>query len=410
MFLFVYQNEQFHRGVFVTSSWFRVGASMRWSLHDCRWTLPFSDVVVSAFSGICTPCFKDSLDDTWSESLSQSQCRKLQRSIGKFHNADTNERLTMLMAAEDKLQELLHSSDADGDAISRLAVSCVGWLRARRCFTGRRVLRKWRKGSKIAPKLPTCNGVWGGCWFDAYSHWTWRIQTHPRLWLQRCILSGNCCRRPPRIMLWQPSKAARQWRELQALVASAQDASPLARRSNGGAIESQNQLEGRAHSAGGIYRPSQKVLALSKGFLPATSPLLVRCGQCTEYAFRSSWYWRHPGSGKIHVLVPHWGHRACSVRLGKKCPWLIEGGTPQKNDRIQDLEMCSHNRTKKFCKDCNTGQVCVHSRLRYSCRFCKDVEGTKTCTLKEKLLPGGDCCEALSVPSPQKKKRTLLNQ
>jgi hypothetical protein len=36
----------------------------------------------------------------------------------------------MLMAAEDKLQELLHSSDADGDAISRLAVSCVGWLRA----------------------------------------------------------------------------------------------------------------------------------------------------------------------------------------------------------------------------------------------------------------------------------------
>jgi hypothetical protein len=199
------------------------------------------------------------------------------------------------------------------------------------------------------------------------------------------------------------SKAAGQWSELEALVASAQDASPLARGSNGGAIESQNKLEGRAHSAGGIYRPSQKVLALSNVFCSNES-LLVRCGQCTEYAFRSSWYWCHPGSGKIHVLVPHWGHRACSVRLGKKCPWLIEGGTPQKNDRIQDLEMCSHNRTKKFCMDCNTGQVCVHSRLRYSCRFCKDVESTKTCTLKEKLLPVGDCCEALSVPSPPKKE------
>lgn len=356
-------------------------------------------LMVSAFS-ICTPCFKDSLDDTWSESLSQSQCRKLQRSIGKFHNADTNERLTMLMAAEDKLQELLHSSDADGDAISRLAVSCVGWLRAPLWSQGAKKVEEGIQDSSKAADLQ------------------WRV----RRLLIRCLQSldltdpdtskavaaalhfiRQLLQKTPTDHAVTTSKAAGQWSELEALVASAQDASPLARGSNGGAIESQNKLEGRAHSAGGIYRPSQKVLALSNVFCSNES-LLVRCGQCTEYAFRSSWYWRHPGSGKIHVLVPHWGHRACSVRLGKKCPWLIEGGTPQKNDRIQDLEMCSHNRTKKFCKDCNTGQVCVHSRLRYSCRFCKDVESTKTCTLKEKLLPVGDCCEALSVPSPPKKE------
>lgn len=56
--------------------------------------------------------------------------RKLQRSIGEYHNADMQERLQLITRAEERLEQLLAAAEIDGDALGRLVCRCVGWLHA----------------------------------------------------------------------------------------------------------------------------------------------------------------------------------------------------------------------------------------------------------------------------------------
>eukprot|EP00435_Cladocopium_sp_Y103_P037401 s45_g9.t2 len=61
-------------------------------------------------------------------SISKQPSRKLQRSITRFHNADLQERLQMISAAENLLGDLLNAVELDGDAICKLLCRCAGWL------------------------------------------------------------------------------------------------------------------------------------------------------------------------------------------------------------------------------------------------------------------------------------------
>ena len=54
--------------------------------------------------------------------------RKLQQSIGKYHNADLQERLQLITRAEETSEQLLAAADIDGDALGRLVCRCAGWL------------------------------------------------------------------------------------------------------------------------------------------------------------------------------------------------------------------------------------------------------------------------------------------
>lgn len=54
--------------------------------------------------------------------------RKLQRNIKKFYNADAEERLQMIEAAEDLLNDLLQEDPLDGNQLCQLLSRCAAWL------------------------------------------------------------------------------------------------------------------------------------------------------------------------------------------------------------------------------------------------------------------------------------------
>ena len=54
--------------------------------------------------------------------------RKIQQSIGRYHNADMEERQQLITRAEEGLDQLLEVAEIDGDALGKLVCRCVGWL------------------------------------------------------------------------------------------------------------------------------------------------------------------------------------------------------------------------------------------------------------------------------------------
>jgi hypothetical protein len=39
--------------------------------------------------------------------------------------------------------------------------------------------------------------------------------------------------------------------------------------------------------------------------------------------------------------------------------------------------MCPHGRRKARCKDCGGSAICIHDRVKYTCRFCKTKSASK---------------------------------
>ena len=60
--------------------------------------------------------------------------RKIQQSIGRYHNADMEERQQLITRAEEGLDQLLAVAEIDGDALGKLVCRCVGWLHPPRIF------------------------------------------------------------------------------------------------------------------------------------------------------------------------------------------------------------------------------------------------------------------------------------
>ena len=72
-------------------------------------------------------------------SFAKQPTRKLQRSIARFYNADLEERLQMIEAAESFLSDLLNAVELDGDAICKLLCRSAGWLHAPGSFEAKHV-------------------------------------------------------------------------------------------------------------------------------------------------------------------------------------------------------------------------------------------------------------------------------
>jgi len=125
----------------------------------------------------------------------------------------------------------------------------------------------------------------------------------------------------------------------------------------------------------GSYTPNRKVRDLPMVF-ESDDIVELECSKCS-HVICSSWFWRHTGTGRLHVVVPKNGHRVCTTKLGKKCPWIVRGEMPPKNDHINELDLCPHHREKKFCKDCGGSHICVHLRQRQSCKLCKRPRKSK---------------------------------
>ena len=288
----------------------------------------------------------------------RSQTRRLQRSIGVFHNADSQERLDMVRRAEDVLQQLLEEPEIDGDGICKLVRRCVGWLHVPIPFDRPAVAKNQdlntdeinfeeqhpSEHSNLQARVRrllilalNALDLTDAVTFQAVEE----ALNYIRILLQQAETSGFEAR---------PARS-KQWRKLSLLV------------------EQRDSLKqkDRASSVNDIFQPSKTVMNLPLVF-KSGEDIRLTCSRCS-HSIISSWFWRHPKTGQVHVLVPHKGHQPCS-RL-KKWPWIAEGNAVPRNDLLNELDFCPHHRVKAKCKECGGREVCVHNRRYYRCKFCK---------------------------------------
>ena len=287
----------------------------------------------------------------------RSQTRGLQHSIGVFHNADSQERLDMVKKAEDLLQQLLEEPEINGDGICKLVRRCVGWLHVPIPFDRPTAANNQDLNTHEVNPEEHCS---------EHSNLQGRVRRLLILALSALDLTDAVTFQAVeealnyiRILLQQAERSvfetrlarSKHWRQLSLLV------------------EQRDSLKrkGSASSAKGIYQPSKKVMNLPLVFKSGEEVRLT-CSRCSQ-SIISSWFWRHPKTEKVHVLVPHQGHLPCS-RL-KKWPWIVEGNAVPRNDGLNELDLCPHHRVKHKCRDCGGRQFCVHDRRKDNCKFCR---------------------------------------
>ena len=118
----------------------------------------------------------------------------------------------------------------------------------------------------------------------------------------------------------------------------------------------------------GAYYPSKKVKGLDSVFR-SDEAVRLECPMCHE-SLSSNWYWQHPKTEDVYVLVPSKGHSACNRKVGKRCYWRADG-KPTLLDNFQQLDFCPHHRRRVVCRDCGGSQICCHQKPWYHCAVCK---------------------------------------
>lgn len=307
--------------------------------------------------------------------------RRFQRNIGTFHNANLEERLRLIDQAEAVLKALLTSSDLDGDAICSLVNRLAAWLHPPFGNQGVNGTAE-RKGEE------TSNGTAGS---DACEGQQSRIRKLLICSL-RCLdledfptyqqvqaALGYMLQLLQKVHLdpsvQNPSRAVKQWAQLQSLL-PARAQKPIRQPPSEGRTRPKKRLlqavqGGTGAVDSGVYHPQKRVQALPSVF-PSEDQVRLQCPGCDKI-IRSSWFWRHPRTAKVHVLVPHNGHAACTKRIGKRCLWKsLDPWTP-KTDHVSHLAFCQHKRREGICKDCGGREMCVHQRQRANCRVCKKL-------------------------------------
>ena len=326
------------------------------------------------------------------------QTRRLQRSIGKFNNATPDERMEMLTQAEGLLENLLNEATLDGNAICRLVCRCVGWLHLEK-----NALEKNAQAS-----------VESKCVADAVAgvsqptNLQCRVRRLLILALSSLDLSDITTYQAvetavayiAQLMKACDDKAsrARQWQRLGELIGNfgggdcddcanqpgrSQDTPGrpkvgiLCSQDPGTFLEANHETkmlkrqitgEDRAGMLEGAYYPSKKVKGLDSVF-SSDEAVRLECPMCHE-SISSNWYWKHPKTEDVYVLVPSKGHSACNRKVGKRCYWRADG-KPTLLDNFQQLDFCPHHRRRVVCRDCGGSQICCHQKPWYHCAVCK---------------------------------------
>ena len=306
--------------------------------------------------------------------------RELQKSIGTYRNADTEGRLHLITMAEEKLQRLLGETEINGNALCRLVCRCVGWLH-------RPTLKSVPVSTQAS--IPTCGPVDKPCNFQPRVRQL-LISTLNMLDLQDALTSQKL---EPAVRYIQhfladsrikdatkTTGSDAQWRQLRSLVLfdpvepnetlQLADEPSDARNSRSKCLDDNMDRSKRSHRCvGGIYCPNEKVMNFAN-VTKSDVAVQIQCSNCF-HSIKSSWTWKHPRTGKLHILVPQSGHRSCSRQLGKKCPWLVVGDFPPINDNLAELDFCAHGRQVMNCRLCGGRHICPHGRQRSKCSICK---------------------------------------
>ena len=306
--------------------------------------------------------------------------RELQKSIGTYQNADTQERLHLITRAEEKLQRLLGETEINGNALCRLVCRCVGWLHYP---TFKAV--DWSTQESIR----TCGSVDEPCNFqqrvrkllisalnmlDLQDALTYQALEPALRYIQHLLSEFDSRIKDAK----DTTGSDKQWRQLQSLVlfdpVEPSDQPSDTQNSRKCLADNTDRSKWSRRSVGGIYYPSEKVMSFAS-VTKSDVAVQIQCSNCF-HCISSSWTWKHPRTGKLHILVPQSGHGSCSRQLGKKSPWLVVGDFLTKNDHVSELDFCPHGRQIRKCKLCGGRQICPHGRQKHRCSICK-VKGLR---------------------------------
>jgi len=119
----------------------------------------------------------------------------------------------------------------------------------------------------------------------------------------------------------------------------------------------------------GVYEPNSRVKQCATVIHDVANRRVLKCSKCA-HTITSAWYFVHPKSGKLQVLMPNTGHQAC------RTPSTISrfrsaDGSPHKADTLSTLDMCHHASQRYNCRFCNPAAFCSHGKMRCTCRVCR---------------------------------------
>ena len=140
---------------------------------------------------------------------------KLQRSIAKFQNADLQERMELVICAEEQLSCLLNAAEIDWGCNLQVSVhlfwmaSSSSWKRPRNAGK----LMNCHEGDKSGEESQL-QGVSENYWSWLSATWTWQTLPPTRQWRQRSHISQSCWRifNPK---LWEGGRS-KSWQEIDA--------------------------------------------------------------------------------------------------------------------------------------------------------------------------------------------------
>lgn len=120
-----------------------------------------------------------------------------------------------------------------------------------------------------------------------------------------------------------------------------------------------------------IYSPPESIKALDCVSRSPDASYTLKCSMC-GHTVTSSWLWKHPKTGKLHILKPQHGHSGCALKKsGKDSHYQSVCGAPCKKDDIAGTTFCVHKITAKNCRHCNPALFCSHDRMKRYCRTCR---------------------------------------
>ena len=290
---------------------------------------------------------------------------RLQRSLWRFHNATAEERHEMLDRAEADLETWMTELDGiDGTQLCRLVNRCMGWLRAVSLERNGGA----RQAEAVAFKGRNFQGRIRRLLIRCLEHLD--LTDGPTFQLLEISLNylWHLLQKTNLKQLDTLTSTRRQWNRLQELLAT-----PLGEGYGEHETSMTEDLQSDKGAVdGGVYHPRERVRNLPSVF--ASEKVMLRCPAC-GMLISSAWRWRHPNNGKVHVLVPHNGHFACTKKTGKRCLWQTLSSIAPKTDHFSHLAFCRHNRREGICKDCGGREMCMHNRQRANCRICKKPRG-----------------------------------
>eukprot|EP00438_Fugacium_kawagutii_P028618 Skav212749 [mRNA] locus=scaffold2545:12766:14181:- [translate_table: standard] len=304
--------------------------------------------------------------------------RKLQRNMNRFHNANLEEQLEMLLRAEEELNAVKAREELDGTALCILVNKLAGFLHA----PGETIAVRGSgdasaAGSglqqKVRKLLIDCLELLDLSDSTTKELVDTALQHIAQLMTLKKLNENQPAKDPSSSMSRKRSIALTQWQTLAALVGTdREDALLLAPAVIPGEAQKHTGMKRKdmASIEDGHYQPSAKVRNLTSVREDVLNGVTLKCSEC-EQTITSTWFWHHPKNETVYVLVSDHGHGACSRKMGRTCPWLPIDGRPRKTDNFKDLDFCHHRCRRSKCVACGGSEICEHSKRHSRCKFCK---------------------------------------